>query len=135
MTTLRMDNNKTLESCIEAVRRHDLVLARQHIQDHRLLKIRRLAGMEDVSDEAAVAVARPNSYIEPEVWNALTPEQRRAIIRARQEDGNKSEDDSKSNPKSKREKRTRAWRAKLKAKRDAKQKKKDSQKADGEDRG
>ena len=132
VTTLRMDNNKTLESCIEAVRRHDLVLARQRIQDHRLLKVRRMAGMEDVSDEGAVANAQSSSYIAPEIWKALTPDQRKAIIQARQKDGgNKAKSDLSPNPMSKRE-RNRARRARVKAKRDAK-KKKESQKDAGED--
>jgi len=126
-----MDNNKTLESCIEAVRRHDLVLARQRIQDHRLLKVRRMAGMEDVSDEGAVANAQSSSYIAPEIWKALTPDQRKAIIQARQKDGGKAKSESSSNPMSKRE-RNRARRARVKAKRDAK-KKKESQKDAGED--
>ena len=130
VTTLRMDNNKTLESCIEAVRRHDLVLARQRIQDHRLLKVRRMAGMEDVSDEGAVTNVQSSSYIAPEIWKALTPDQRKAIIQARQKDGGKAKSESSPNPMSKREK-NRAQRARVKAKRDAK-KKKESQK-DGED--
>ena len=130
VTTLHMDNNKPpLASCIESVRRHDLVLAHQCIQDHRLSKIRRMAGIEDVSDESAVAAAQPSSYIAPEIWKALTPEQRKAIIQARQKDGGKSKDESNSNPLSKQE-RNRAQHAAEKAMHDAK--KKESQK-DGED--
>jgi len=119
VTTLRMDNNKTLESCIEAVRRHDLVLARQRIQDHRLSKIRRLLDMNDVSDESAVAAAQPSTYIAPEIWRTLTPEQRKAIIQARKKDGSKPKDDSSANPTMKQE-RNRARRARTKARHHAK---------------
>ena len=86
--------------------------------------------MEDISEESAVAVGQPSSYIAPEIWKALTLDQRKAIIQARQKDGGKSKEDSNSNPMSKRE-RNRARRARVKAKRDAR-KKKGSLK-DGED--
>ena len=78
-----------------------------------------------------MAVGQPSSYIAPEIWKALTPEQCKAIIQAHQKDGSKSKDDSNSNPMSKRE-TNRAQRTRVKAKRDAK-KRKESQK-DGEDR-
>jgi hypothetical protein len=129
VTTLRMDNNKTLESCIEAVRRYDLVLTRQRIQDHRLTKIRRLPGMEDVTDEGAGV--QSSSYIAPEIWRTLTPEQRKAIIQARQKDSGKPKDDSNANPMTKRE-RNRARRAKAKAKRDTKNKQESQKSATGE---
>jgi hypothetical protein len=80
ITTLRMDNSKTLDSCIQAIRRHDLVLARQKVQDHRLSKVRRLNIEDDVSTQQL-----SSTYIQPEIWSALTPEQRKAIIQARQE--------------------------------------------------
>jgi len=80
VTTLRMDPNKTLESCIQAIRRHDLVIARQKVQDHRLTKVRRLNIEDDVSIQSMAS-----SYIQPEAWYALTPDQRKAIIQARQE--------------------------------------------------
>ena len=80
VTTLRMDANKTLESCIQAIRRHDLVIARQKVQDHRLTKVRRLNVEDNVSIQNLAS-----SYIQPEAWYALTPDQRKAIIQARQE--------------------------------------------------
>jgi len=129
VTTLRMDNNKTLESCIEAVRRYDLVLARQRIQGHRLTKIRRLPGMEDVTDESAGG--QSSSYIAPEIWRTLSPEQRKAIIQGRQKDGGKPKDDSNANPMAKRE-RNRARRARAKARRDAKDRKESQKGATGE---
>ena len=124
-----MDNNKTLGSCIEAVRRYDLVLARQRIQDHRLTKIRRLPGMEDVTDESAGG--QSSSYIAPEIWRTLSPEQRKAIIQGRQKDGGKLKDDSNANPMAKRE-RNRARRARAKARRDAKDRKESQKGATGE---
>jgi len=34
VTNLRMNNGKTLETCIEAVQHHDLVLSRHRVQEH-----------------------------------------------------------------------------------------------------
>ena len=62
-----------------------------------------MAGMEDVSEESEVAVVQSSSYITPEIWKALTPDQRKAIIQACQKDGGKLKDDLNSNPMSKRE--------------------------------
>jgi hypothetical protein len=56
ITTLRMDSSKTLESCIQAIRRHDLVLARQKVQDHGLSKVRRLNVEDDVSEQQSTSI-------------------------------------------------------------------------------
>ena len=42
VSNLRMENDKTLDQCIEVIRKHDLVVTRQRIKDHRFSKIRRL---------------------------------------------------------------------------------------------
>ena len=84
VSNLRMDNNKTLERCIEAIREHDLVLARLRIKDHRLFKIRRLNTLSDTSTYQS-----GKGYIQPEVWASLTPAQRKAIIQARAKQGDK----------------------------------------------
>ena len=94
-------------------------MAHQRIQDHRLTKIRRLLDMNDVSDEGAVAAAQPSTYIAPEIWRTLTPEQRKAIIQARKKDGSRPKDDSSANPMMKQD-RNRARRARAKARRHAK---------------
>jgi hypothetical protein len=71
ITNLRMDSEKTLQQCIEAVCCHDLVLSHNRTQEHRFTKIRRLAMMDDTS-----SVTKTSTYIEPEVWQALSTEQR-----------------------------------------------------------
>ena len=40
ITNLRMKNGKTLETCIEAIRCHDLVLSRHRVEEHGFIKIR-----------------------------------------------------------------------------------------------
>jgi hypothetical protein len=81
VTSLRMDGSKTLENCIEAIRKHDLVLARQRINSHRFSKVRRVNATDDTSTHQPTS-----TYIQPEVWVALTPAQRKAIIQARERD-------------------------------------------------
>jgi hypothetical protein len=89
VTTLRMDSSKTLESCIEAVRRHDIVLERQKFDSHRLSKVRRVNSSDDTS------TSQPTStYIQPEVWSVLTTAQRKAIMEARGNKSNSSSTDS-----------------------------------------
>jgi hypothetical protein len=92
VTNLRMDSEKTLQQCIEAVRRHDLVLSRNRTQEHRFTKIRRLAEMDDISSDT-----KTSGYIEPAVWQGLTSEQRQAIIQSRKRK-NPGQDDSNKGP-------------------------------------
>ena len=40
VTNLRMNNGKTLETCIEAILHHDLVSSHHRVQEHRFIKIR-----------------------------------------------------------------------------------------------
>ena len=51
------------------------------MQEHRLTKIRRLNIEDDVSIQRLAA-----SYIQPEAWYALSPDQRKSIIQVRQKD-------------------------------------------------
>ena len=74
-----MDRNKTLDSCIEAVRQQDLINEREEVHDRRL-KARRLNADEDVTTNQSTP---QSTYIPPEVWSVLTTEQRKAIIDAR----------------------------------------------------
>ena len=129
ITTLRMDSSKTLESCIQAIRRHDLVLAHQKVQDHRLSKVRRLNVEDDNPEQQSTS-----TYIQPDVWYALSPEQRKAIMQARQQNPSNT---STNNPNAKNEKGNgekeskKARRAKARAK--AKGKKKQGEKAQDKD--
>jgi hypothetical protein len=113
ITNLRMDSEKTLQQCIEAVRRHDLVLSRNRTQEHRFTKIRRLTMMDDTS-----SVAKTSTYIEPEVWQALSTEQRRAIIQSREkkpqgpDENKKSPNGGQRNNRARRARSARARRAK-----------------------
>jgi hypothetical protein len=129
VTSLRMDNKKTLESCIEAIRKHDLVLACQRIQDHRLSKIRRI----NVTDDASTH--QPTStYIQPEVWAALTPAQRKAILQAREQDtSDEPSNNAKGDKDKKAQKKARRAQKKAKAKAQKKQEEgKDEQGGEGD---
>ena len=79
VSNLRMDRNKTLDSCIEAIRQQDLINEREEVHDRRL-KARRLNADEDVTMNQS---SSQSTYIPPEVWSVLTTEQRKAIIDAR----------------------------------------------------
>jgi hypothetical protein len=92
VTNLRLDSEKTLQQCIEAVRHHDLVLSHNRTQEHRFTKIRRLAEMDDISSDT-----KTSGYIEPAVWQGLTSEQRQAIIQS-QKRKNPGQDDSNKGP-------------------------------------
>ena len=71
ITHLRIDSEKTLQECIEAVRHHDLILSCNRTQEHQFTKIRRLVMMDDTS-----SVTKTSTYIEPEVWQGLSTDQR-----------------------------------------------------------
>ena len=75
VTNLRMDNGKTLETCIEAIQCHDLFLSHHRVQEHRFIKIRCLNQEDDVSGPS-----KTSTYIEPEVWQGLSTEQCRIIM-------------------------------------------------------
>ena len=79
VTNLRMDNGKTLETCIEAIRCPDLVLSRHRVQEHRFIKIRCLNQEVDASGPS-----KTSTYIEPDVWQGLSTEQPRTIIQAQE---------------------------------------------------
>ena len=120
ISNLRMDNDKSLEDCIEAIRRHDLVLARQNVKAHQFSKARRLnTGQDATQTEGKVG------YIPPDVWSTLTPDQRKAIIATRE----KNETDKPENAKARRAK---AYAARKKAKEQAKKEKEANSKGDGE---
>lgn len=112
VSNLRMDRNKTLDSCIEAIRQQDLINEREEVQDRRL-KARRLNADEDVTSNQS---GSQSTYIPPEVWSALTGEQRKAIIDARKP-GAKQQTAAQSTAKARRAK---AKREKAKAKQAAK---------------
>jgi hypothetical protein len=50
------------------------------VQDHHLSKVRRLNIEDDVSEQQSTS-----TYIQPDVWHALSPEQQKAIMQARQQ--------------------------------------------------
>ena len=79
VSNLRMENDKTLDQCIEVIRKHDLVVTRQRIKDHRFSKIRRLNSLGNNPHNPS-----GSGYIPPDVWANLTPAQRQAIIQARE---------------------------------------------------
>jgi len=112
VSNLRMDRNKTLDSCIEAIRQQDLINEREEVHDRRL-KARRLNAEEDVTTNQS---GSQSTYIPPEVWSALTSEQRKAIIDARKP-GAKQQSASQKTAKARRAK---AKREKAKAKKAAK---------------
>jgi len=79
ITNLRMDSEKSLQECIDAVRHHDLILSCNRTQEHWFTKIRRLAMIDDTS-----SVTKTSTYIEPEVWQGLSTDQRWAIIQSQE---------------------------------------------------
>ena len=113
VSNLRMDSNKSLEDCIEAVRKHDLVLARLSLKTHRFSKVRRLNKGQDTSSPEG-----GTGYIQPDIWASLTPEQRKAIILARQK--NDSGGGDANSVKDAKARRAKAYAARKRAKEQAK---------------
>ena len=121
ISNLRMDNEKSLEDCIEAIRRHDLVIARQSLKSHQFSsKARRL----NIDHDATQAEGKVG-YIPPDVWSTLTPDQRKAIIATR-------EKKEPGKPESGKARRAKAYAARKKAKEQAQKEKEPHSKGDGE---
>jgi hypothetical protein len=130
VTSLRMDSNKTLDSCIEAIRRHDLVLAHQRIHSHHFSKVRRINATDDTSTHQPTS-----TYIQPEVWAALTPAQRKAIIQTRDQETSGESANKDSHADKQAQRKARRAHARNKAKEQKKQEKAKEKQGGGDGNG